>query len=167
MRTADPYGNTVDNCASSVTLTGVTTAATIQTAQISITKLSGTGSALKLAQTDRQLELSFDIGFPIEYACYIKYCFPVDIKIDADESLDTFEGGGFIAQTLIATDITKVPYVTGDDLSDCSSNYVVLPGCTDYSFIGASGQGVITMSGISSPAQLKDTDSFQIEFYKD
>lgn len=152
---------------SSVTLNGVTTPATISSALLSITKLSGSGSALQLAQTGRQLELSFDIGFPIEYACYIKYCFPIDIKIDDDETLDTFEGGGFIAQTLLATDITKVPYIIGDDLSDCSSNYVVLPGCTDYSFIGASGQGVITMSRIVSPAQLKDTDNFQIEFYKD
>lgn len=97
----------------------------------------------------------------------MKVCFPQEVKIDADETLDSYTGEGFISNSILQTQVIKSPFVYGASLSSCGSNFVLVPGCTDPTFLGASGQGIIHLEKVVSPAQLKDTDSFLIEFYKD
>ncbi len=52
-------------------------------------------------------------------------------------------------------------------MSTCNCNYVLVPGCSDPAFLGSSGQAIIFLQNVVSPAQLKTTDSFIIELYKD
>ena len=71
------------------------------------------------------------------------------MPIDADETLDTYSGSGFIASQIMGTQVKKSAYVTGSS----TSNYVLIPGCTDPVFLqGGSGSGQVEMGNVISPA---------------
>ena len=121
-----------------------------------------------IAQTGRTVTVSFEINFPILENCYVKISFPQEVPIDADETLQTYSGNGFIANQILPTQVIKRPYVYGANLATCACNYVLIPGCTDPVFLqSGSGQGIILMGDVISPSQVKTTGNFQIDFYSD
>lgn len=145
----DPNQNIIDTSIYSFSLAAATTAATITTASVQMLRADNSRTDSEIAQTGRTITISFSIPFPIQQNCYIKISFPQEVPIDADETLDTYSGSGFIASSILATQVKKSPYATGSS----TSNYVLIPGCTDPVFLqGGSGSGQVEMGNVISPA---------------
>lgn len=85
------------------------------------------------------IQVSFSINFPVIDNCFIKVSFPEDVKVNCDETIDTYSGQGFISNSILPNQIVIKPYVFGANLATCDCNYVLAPGCQDVSFLGASG----------------------------
>lgn len=81
----------------------MTTAATITTATVQMLRADTSLPDSEIAQTGRTITISFSINFPIQQNCYIKVSFPQEVPIDADETLETYSGSGFIASSVLAT----------------------------------------------------------------
>ena len=87
--------------------------------------------------------------------------------ININEDLDTYTGTYIFEDGGDRTSFTKKAYSQTTNVNTCDCNYVVIAGCKETAYLGQPTGTTITLSNVVSPGQVKSTDNFKIELFKD